>query len=420
MASKVHKGDCEVCSLCHKSSTRYKHAINMSEKMYKFLCDVEGSTIRKETCICHACYKQVNRNVGNQSYHPRWRPKPKVKGTCSVEKCSLELYRNTNLSNPAEIATLLNVRLTSFTVDTDGNTVPLCRSHYNRLYSILREPSKCCDSCGTKPKGKKQFIRHCPAPDIINDYILMLCDERAKLNSTSVICCACYKFFNQIIKQMQHGQYTFSPTAKKDEVQLTPECFTLDRIETELTNAMCTIRAKGNDISTCDYLELIVCSIGLTVLIAMQQNEVLLLPDLYRQFCDSALKQVTQYPTIGLGQHDIPSTRWLLSKLHTYFEDNIVFNCKQKKVGTMVLYRNCDILAVLSNNIKKCLSGQRQATKSVDIKATESDQKLACHKQTITEQSREVAKYLNSKLHNQAKKFIADFNKSPEKCMTLD
>ena len=31
-----------------------------------------------------------------------------------------------------------------------------------------------------------------------------------------------------------------------------------------------------------------------------------------------------------------------------------------------------------------------------------------------------MAKYLNSKLHNQAKKFIADFNKHPEKCMTLD
>ena len=282
MASKVHSGHCGACSLCRKSSTRYKHAVNMDERLYKFLCDVEGTTIQKEACICHACYKQVDRNIGNLSYHPRWRPKLKVKGACSVEKCTSESYRSTNLSSPTEIATLLNVRLTSFTVDPDGNKVPLCRSHYNHLCSILREPPKCCESCGTKPKGKTQFICHCPVPDVINAYISMLCDEQAKLSSTSIICCACYKFFNQIIKQMQQAQHVFSLIAQEDEVQHTPEGFNLDSVETELSNTMHTIRAKGNDISTSEYLELIACSIGQIVLIAMQQNEVLLLPDLYR------------------------------------------------------------------------------------------------------------------------------------------
>ena len=139
----------------------------MDERLYKFLCNVESMTIQKEACICHACYKQLNRNVGNSSYHPRWRPKPKLKGACSVEKCSSESHRSTNLSSPTEIATLLNVRLTSFTVDTDGNKVPLCRSHYNHLSSILREPPECCESCGTKPKRKTQFIHHCPATDVV-------------------------------------------------------------------------------------------------------------------------------------------------------------------------------------------------------------------------------------------------------------
>lgn len=104
-----------------------------------------------------------------------------------MEKCSSESYRSTNLSSPTEIATLLNVRLTSFTVDVDGNKVPLCCSHYNHLCSILRESPRCCESCGTKPKGKIQFICHCSAPDVINAYISMLCDEQAKLSSTSSI-----------------------------------------------------------------------------------------------------------------------------------------------------------------------------------------------------------------------------------------
>ena len=39
---------------------------------------------------------------------------------------------------------------------------------------------------------------------------------------------------------------------------------------------------------------------------------------------------------------------------------------------------------------------------------------------SFQEKSNEVAKYLNSKLHTHAKKFIAEFNNNPEKCMTLD
>lgn len=344
-----------------------------------------------DACICHACYKHLNRNVGNPSYHPRWRPKPKVKGICSVKKCSSKSYRSTNLSSPTEIASLLNVQLTSFTVYTNGNKVPLCHTHYNHLCSIFREAPKCCDFCGTKPKGKTQFIRHCPAPDIVNAYIIsMLCDEQTKLSGTSIICSACYKFFNQIIKQMQQAKQVFSLIAQEDEVQHAPQSFNLDSVETKLTNVVCTIRAKGNDISISEYLELIAYSICQTVLTALQQNVVLLLPDLYRQFCDRALKQVAQYPTIGFNQENIPSTRWLLSIMHVYFEDNIVFSCKQKKVGTMVLYKHCDILTVLSNNIRRGATAQQQAATPVENITTHYEQELTTltHKQTITEKSR--------------------------------
>ena len=60
---------------------------------------------------------------------------------------------------------------------------------------------------------------------------------------------------------------------------------------------------------------------------------------------------------------------------------------------------------------------------SVENITTHYEQEFATHihKQTITEQSHEVAKYLtDSKLHNQAKKLLTDFNKYPKKCMILD
>ena len=159
MVSKVHSGDCGACSLRHKSSTHYTHVMNMDERLYNFFMRCWGYDNTKRSIYlpchampCHVCYKQVSRNGGNPSYHPRWRPKPKVKAVCSVEKCSVESYRSTNLSSPTEIATLLDVRLTSFTVDVDENKIPLCHSHYNHLCSILKE------SCGTKPKGKTHYL----------------------------------------------------------------------------------------------------------------------------------------------------------------------------------------------------------------------------------------------------------------------
>ena len=148
----------------------------------------------------------------------------------------------------------------------------------------------------------------------------MLCGEQTKLSGTSIICSACYNFFYQTIKQMQQAKHVFSLITEEDEVQHASESFILDSVETELT--ISTIRAKGNGISTCEYLELNACSVGQKMLTAMQQNEVLLLPDLYRQYCDSAFKQAAQHQTIGFNQDDIPSTTWLLSELHTYFEDN--------------------------------------------------------------------------------------------------
>ena len=155
MATKAHDSISGPCHLCQKFSARYSHAGKMQEQTYDFLCNIEGTEVSKAACICHACLKQINRNVGNPTYHPRWRPK-KEKGVCAVEKCGTVMHRCTNLADPTEVASLLKVRLTAFVVGDDGigSSVPLCRSHYNHLHSILRAPPQRCESCGSKPKEK--------------------------------------------------------------------------------------------------------------------------------------------------------------------------------------------------------------------------------------------------------------------------
>ena len=118
MATKAHDSICGPCHLCRKFSARYCHAGKIQEQTYDFLCNIEGTEVSKAACICHACLKQINRNVGNPTYHPRWRPK-KEKGVCAVEKCGTVMHRCTNLADPTKVASLLEVRLTAFVVGDD-------------------------------------------------------------------------------------------------------------------------------------------------------------------------------------------------------------------------------------------------------------------------------------------------------------
>ena len=220
MASRIHGGHCGPCSLCHKDSTRYSHAINLQDQVYNFLCSIEGKSIVKEACICHACIKQIQRNIGNPTYHPRWRPKKEKTCTCSVEKCGVEVYRNTNLATPSEVSSVLHTRVTTFTVDDTDSTVPLCKKHYTELYSILRAPStQCCEACGAKPKGKTKFVRRCQSPELANAYLSLLCNEQSKLSTTSTICSACYKFFLRITAQMEQAQSVLGLVNMPDDQQ---------------------------------------------------------------------------------------------------------------------------------------------------------------------------------------------------------
>ncbi len=65
----------------------------------------------------------------------------------------------------------------------------------------------------------------------------------------------------------------------------------------------------------------------------MKSNEAMLLPAVHKKFADEALTHVSMFPNVGcISEHDIPTTRWLLSRLHIYFEDHIEVQCRHKEV----------------------------------------------------------------------------------------
>ena len=197
MAAKPHDGSCGPCVLCMTQSVRYTHPDKMDQTVLEFISSLEGG-MDPAACICHACYKQAGRNVGNSNYHPRWRPNLKQREHCGVDQCPNNVYRQTSIMSATQIEDILKEKL-SFT----HQTTPLCQAHYNKIHSYLHAPVEC-DSCNARPKKGEQYSRHCPNPDRINTYINNISNEPLALNDSSRICNSCYIFFNRTLKRLQH------------------------------------------------------------------------------------------------------------------------------------------------------------------------------------------------------------------------
>ena len=71
----------------------------------------------------------------------------------------------------------------------------------------------------------------------------------------------------------------------------------------------------------------------------MIADEALLLPTLHTQLANEVLANATLFPQFNVSERDIPTTRWLLSRLHLYFENQLEAQCRHRRytVKTRVL-----------------------------------------------------------------------------------
>ena len=195
----AEKHTCGPCALCKQESKRYTHAEKMNSGVFKLITEKEN--IKKDACICHACYKHVARNIKNCNYQPQWKQKPPIcRVSCGVLTCHKEVYRHTSIASPSLIKAYL-VKNFAHSQSHTTNT-PLCQFHYNQVYSSLHGPVNC-DSCKSKPKKGSQHYRHCPAPELINTYLGFISNEQSTLTESSRICYSCYIFFNCILNNFQ-------------------------------------------------------------------------------------------------------------------------------------------------------------------------------------------------------------------------
>lgn len=103
-----------------------------------------------------------------------------------------------------------------------------------------------------------------------------------------------------------------------------------------------------HNVTMSEYCELSACSVAEKLANAFKNDEAQLLPSLHHEFTLSMCTYSMNYPAIGsVSPNHVPGTRWLLSKLCSFFGSSMVVECKHKRFGSLALYRHCDILKAL-------------------------------------------------------------------------
>ena len=58
----------------------------------------------------------------------------------------------------------------------------------------------------------------------------------------------------------------------------------------------------------------------------------------------------------SVSPEHVPGTRWLLSRLHSFFGTSLVVKCRQKRFGPVMFHESCDLVKALSTALGKLQS----------------------------------------------------------------
>ena len=178
----------------------------------------------------------------------------------------------------------------------------------------------------------------------------------------------------------------------------------IEDVLTTISQKQHLLNNKGSDMLRSEYFELIACLTAHKLATALKNDEAMLLPAVHQSFTNEAYSQSANFPSVGVvAPGDVPGTRWLLSRLHSFFGSSIEVQCKHKRFGSVIFHKECDLVKALSTALGKAHSLQRQMETLSSSSSSMSEPPVV---PTLEEKINEVAVYTNTKLHEQAKVLI--------------
>ena len=325
------------------------------------------------------CSKQIKRNIGNENYRPRWVIERKdTLFRCGISGCKQTAKKRTELPLNS-VEEIFHRHVSSYEVTNEENMVSvwLCTQHYNAMYIHTHPPSPC-SACDCMPRKGERFNRHCPSVDMVNTYLRLVCNVPCHLTEESTICQSCYKHFLIItnnINQQGNNRVDLYSMGSTHHREFSIRNQGIDKIIEQLRVAKHNLLHKES-MSSWDFYELNMCAIGIDLAGCMKNDCAILLPKLYNDFNTLCMLNSTAFSNLDVSESDVPTSRWLLSKLHFYFNDNLQSHCRQKRHGTILMHKQCDILQALSSAL---------STHSSASQPQNEDANLVCRKSISTD-----------------------------------
>ena len=362
---------CGPCYLCKNTANYYKHRNDLVGD--NILAAIEKHTVvTAEGCICWNCIKDTKRNTSNPNWKPRWiqHTNQCLVPACTNKKESAIICR---LSSSTCILDLLGLP-TAEHQHSDG--VPLCPAHYRFIHRTLHESDHTykeikCTVCSMAIK--KNNIRHCPNPVIIEEHYRTHTDFTCSITTDDPICITCYKSHLMILQDK-------SVSRDEDLREL------LDNLEG---------RAQQQHSDT-DVIEAAKIQLAITVGHALLQQDVMLLPEAYRMFCSTSARLSTArgIPT----NSNLPTKRAIQSYLLSALGHHLSYTCKQRRTGVLLYRTGGDLLITITKLLEKEKTNDVTTEKSME-EPVHSDE--------------HIYDSMTTAIHQQIGKFIADNKEKP-------
>ena len=329
----IHPGrNCTECSLCSSPLQQATHPANWKSEQVS--CRLHLHTplpLPLSACICRPCAENIRKNIGNENYHPRWKPHaPKQIQYCMVEGCTNTAAKCSHPASKSETSLLLHCPLKESTVDND--TLPLCNSHYSSLYDNLRR--KPCVQCQINPPRGTNFTHTSPNPVLLTAYLHSHTDFIGTIGERDKLCKTCYNFQLSVTQEATTVSLDEDLKLKLHKLRQSVELLSKSQRENADNEFYLTWATEATCIFVAENL------------IA---NRALLLPDIVRYFTavlcsNSKLLSATHPQTVS----NPPTSQWLISRLTTFLAPHIAFCCKILKMGTIVYRKGGDVMTALT------------------------------------------------------------------------
>ena len=354
------------------------------------------SSLSGSSCICYTCFKRCERNKTNVLKRCTTKPNKR----CDIESCKNPWHSNSHLTTACDIEHILEERVRGVQVDEDNSVISLCREHYNTLYTALKG-TPVCSCCGIKQNRSKFINRRCPEPDTINPYLQEISDGHHNLTSDDYICFACYKYFRAILTKLEQGQAR--PVLNGIDQP------SLAKVKSCIATQITTIGQQN--VNLADYLELNAWFTAQHIADYLGNDQVMLFPDIYNDFKERVTTKSLTYTSIANVQNkDIPSKRWLLARLHNFFESKLIVECRHRRHGSLVYLEGCDHLTAISSLLAKLKTNP--STKNTEM----CDSTLKTPEDDLAQSTTRI----DDCLHKQARKLVAAFRDNPNKFLTFN